>query len=159
MNNTTFTGRKSPGLMLPLVPTSSPTPSLVLIPLLISHSHLLPSISFITLSLELSSLTEQLCLRPTWSSQCTLVHPTSHSPGPCNSSLRLLSHGKTLSNFSWLLEAGPWTLHHLGSVMWLIYLQPLLCQKAQQGFFFQPHWPFQTHTRRCVFCNSFPLLE
>ena len=33
----------------------SPTPNLVLIPLLISHSHLLPSISFITLSLELSS--------------------------------------------------------------------------------------------------------
>ena len=34
---------------------SSPTSNLVLIPLLISHSHLLSSISFITLSLELSS--------------------------------------------------------------------------------------------------------
>ena len=34
---------------------SNPTPNLVLLPLLISHSHLLPSISFITLSLKLSS--------------------------------------------------------------------------------------------------------
>ena len=130
----------------------SPTPNLVLIPLLISHSHLLPSISFITLSLELSSSLHWATVPasylilpiPHW------VHPTSHSPRAQLVMPLLLSDGKTLitspDSWRWVPES-----YIIWEVSCLMALQPLVMQKAPQSSVHQPRWPFQTHTRWCVF--------
>ena len=99
-----------------------------------------------------------IIISPLSNCACILPDPPYSTLGPSNISQPKGTAGHAPTPLWWEnIETSPdsWRWVPESYTIWevscLMSLQPLVMQKAPQSSVQQPHWPFQTHTRWCVF--------